>query len=79
MLASSEPIEQLDANQLAARMPESAKRDLLEWSDSPDVTAYLGRVVSNEIVPLPLDPNLEIQITDDQPYNEYFLLRQLLR
>jgi spermidine synthase len=78
LLASSEPIEQLDANQLAARMPESAKKDLLEWYDSQDVPAYIGRVVNSEyFVPGLLNPDPEIQITDDQPYNEYFLLRQV--
>ena len=77
ILASSEPIEQLDANQLAARMPESAKKDLLEWNDSQDVPAYIGRVVNNEFfVPWLLNPDPEVQITDDQPYNEYFLLRR---
>jgi predicted membrane-bound spermidine synthase len=80
ILASSEPIEQLDANQLAARMPESAKQDLLEWNDSREVPAYIGRVVGNEfLVPGLLNPDPEVQITDDQPYNEYFLLRRLLR
>ena len=80
LLASSDPIEQLDANQLAARMPESAKKDLLEWDDSQDVPAYIGRVVNNEfLVPELLNPDPEVQITDDQPYNEYFLLRRLLR
>lgn len=77
LLASMEPIELLDAGQLTARMPAAAKRDLLEWSDSPDVTAYFGRVVTNEVdVARSLNPNRAIQITDDRPYNEYFLLRQ---
>ncbi|MGA2279371.1 MAG: hypothetical protein ABSG80_03605 [Verrucomicrobiota bacterium] len=77
LLASMEPIESLDAGQLTARMPERAKQDLLEWSDSPDVTAYLGRVVTNEIaIARILSPDPEIQITDDRPYNEYFLLRR---
>ena len=76
LLASSEPIEQLDANQLVAKMPESAKRDLLEWNNSQNAQTYIGKVVSREIVPLPLNPNPKIHITDDQPFNEYFLLRQ---
>jgi spermidine synthase len=76
LLASSEPIEQLKANQLAARMPESAKKDLLEWNDSQDAPAYIGLVVNHEVfVPALLNPDPEVQITDDQPYNEYFLLR----
>jgi len=78
MLASSEPIEQLNANQLAARMPESAKKDLLEWNDSQDAPAYIGLVVNREVfVPKLLNPDPKVQITDDQPYNEYFLLRQV--
>jgi spermidine synthase len=80
LLASSEPIEQLDANQLAARMPESAKKDLLEWNNSQDVPVYIGRVVNGEyFVPGLLNPDPEVQITDDHPYNEYFLLRRLRR
>jgi len=80
LLASSEPLERLDANQLAARMPESAKQDLLEWNDSQDAPAYIGRVIKNEVsVPDLLNPDPEVEITDDQPYNEYFLLRVLLR
>ena len=77
-LASTDPTEQLDANQLAARMPERAKRDLLEWNSSEDATAYLGRVVANEVsVPRLNSRDPDVIITDDRPYNEYFLLRQL--
>ena len=78
LLASMEPIEQLDVQQLAARMPPDAKKDLLEWSPSPDLPGYLRLVVSREMPIenyLNLDP--EIQITDDDPLNEYFLLRRL--
>jgi spermidine synthase/MFS family permease len=76
ILASMEPIERLDAQQLAARMPPGAKKDLLEWSHSADLLGYLGLVVSQEKPlerDLVLDP--EMQITDDIPINEYFLLR----
>jgi spermidine synthase len=78
LLASMEPIEPLSAQQLAARMPETAKKDLVEWNDSKDVPAYLDRVVTNEIsIPSVLSPDPKIEVTDDQPYNEYFLLRRL--
>jgi spermidine synthase len=78
LIASMEPIEPPDAEQLAARMPESAKKDLTEWASSPDATTYLRSVVTNgfPIVNL-LDPDPKIQITDDQPFNEYFLLRRM--
>jgi spermidine synthase len=80
MLASMQPIAQLDATQLAARMPDNAKNDLVEWNDSKDATAYLGQVVTREYaVPSLLNPDARIQITDDQPFNEYFLLRRLQR
>jgi spermidine synthase len=77
MLASGEPIETLNANQLAARMPEGAKTDMLEWTSIRDVPGYIGLVISHEIPPAKiLNPDTKVQITDDQPYNEYFLLRE---
>jgi len=78
LLASMEPIEHLDAQQLAARMPADAQNDLMEWSSSTNLPGYLGLVVSREE---PIENNLkldpEIQVTDDDPINEYFLLREL--
>ena len=80
MLGSMEPMEQLDAGELAARMPESARQDLLEWNDVKDAPAFLGRVLTHEY-PIPDRRNLDaaIQVTDDQPYNEYYLFRRVLR
>jgi spermidine synthase len=78
MLASMEPIESIDAQQLTARMPENAKNDLVEWDDSKNTAAYLERVVTREIlIPLTLNPDAQIQVTDDKPFNEYYLLRGL--
>ena len=78
LLASMEPIEQIDAEQLTARMPESAKKDLVEWNDSKDAMAYLNKVITNEVsIPALLNPDPKIQITDDKPFNEYFLIRRL--
>ncbi len=78
LIASPEPIGPLDGEQLAAHMPESAKKDLMEWYSSQDVAATLRLVVTNG---LPIanfaDLNPRIQITDDRPFNEYFLLRRL--
>lgn len=80
MLAAMQPIASLDAAQLAARMPDSAKTDLVEWNADKDATAYIGRVVTQEYaVPSLLNPDAEIQVTDDEPFNEYFLLRRLQR
>jgi predicted membrane-bound spermidine synthase len=77
LLASMEPIEIPDREQMAARLPAGAKRDLMEWNSSGDVASYLGMVAEQEI-PLEniLNPDPKIEITDDRPLNEYFLLRQ---
>ena len=78
LLASMEPIENLNPAQLADRMPASAKKDLLEWNNSQDAAAYLGQVTTNEYsIPSVLNPDLNVQVTDDRPFNEYFLLRRL--
>jgi predicted membrane-bound spermidine synthase len=78
MLASMQPIEKLSAPDLVARLPLAAQRDLLEWSSTNSVSAYLNEVIANEI---PLETFLKldstVKITDDQPYNEYFLLRRM--
>ena len=80
MLGSMEPIEQLDASQLTARMPESARKDLVEWNAGTDASSFMGQVLSREIpVSLKLNPDPAIEVTDDQPFNEYFLLRRLDR
>ncbi len=76
LLASMQPIPVRTAQELAARLPASATKDLLEWSTAPDATAYLEEVVSQEVpIERALSPDPRIRITDDRPYNEYFLLR----
>src|SRR5208282_5584426 len=70
LLGSMDPIENLTAEQLSARLPAGAKKDLLEWSDSPDLPGYLNQVMSHELAARDaLNPNPEIRITDDHPYN----------
>jgi spermidine synthase len=76
-LASMEPIEVPPAEQLIARVPLTASHDLLEWNESQDLQAYLERTFSREIaIEEAINPLPDIRITDDQPYNEYFLLRR---
>jgi spermidine synthase len=77
ILASMEPIAGKSASQLAEAMPERAKRDILEWSKTGDLTADLQNVLSKEIqITNELNADLKFAITDDQPFNEYFFLRQ---
>lgn len=77
ILASMEPITVFNPGSLASAMPLSAATDLLEWSSTSDLTAYLALLLSK---PLSMDqllsPDPTIRVTDDRPYNEYFLLRQ---
>ncbi len=77
VLASMEPIDSCPAEQLASRMPAAAKKDLLEWNSGADLSAYFNAVLSQEY-PIQdlLDLNPGRRITDDQAYNEYFLLRK---
>jgi len=78
LIASMEPFGPLDADVMAARMPESAKKDLTEWETSQDAADYLRQVVTNGYPTLFfVNPNPKIQVTDDRPFNEYFLLRRM--
>ena len=78
MLGSMQPIVRCTPAEMAARLPPAAARDLLEWNSTPELERYLRLVLAGEIpVDAALQQKSEIRITDDQPYNEYFLLRQL--
>ena len=78
LLASMDPIEKLTPAQLAAHMPQSATDDMLEWSSIKLPAIYLASVVTREIpIDDVLNTNSDIEITDDDPLNEYFLLRQM--
>jgi len=77
LFASMQPIPELSSVELAARLPDKAREDLLEWSSATNCAAYLEEVVSREI---PMEKILEKpsgpEVTDDRPFNEYFLLRE---
>ncbi len=77
ILASMDPIAPLTPAQLIAKMPKSAKEDLLEWSGTQDLNVDVSNAIVREFPPKDiLNTNEEIRITDDQPMNEYFLLRR---
>jgi spermidine synthase len=76
LFGSMQPIEALTPEQMAAKMAPAARADLLEWSDTPDLPAYIGRVLNNQL-PIILNNNPNVRITDDHPFNEYYILRQL--
>src|ERR1700682_1629557 len=76
MLGSMEPISVFGTKSLAQAMPIDAAADLLEWSQTSHLSAYLEMILSKPLFPdQMLNPNPNIRVTDDRPYNEYFLLR----
>ena len=77
MLASQQRIDNISANQFASRMSAAAAIDLLEWDHGVTLTDSIRGVLSNEVpTQATLNRDTQIRITDDRPYNEYFLLRR---
>jgi predicted membrane-bound spermidine synthase len=77
MLGSDDPIGPKTPEQLVAAMPAAARADLMEWADVPDPSRYMGKVVANELdVDRSLARDPDVLVTDDRPFNEYFLLRR---
>jgi spermidine synthase len=78
-IASMDPLESLNADKMLERMPEAAKADLAEWGPGADLRSDIATVLGEELPiarVLPAHPNNVI--TDDRPYNEYFLLRRVM-
>ncbi len=79
LLASDATLVPPTVAQAIARMPEAAKRDMLEWN--PGITLeYAWDLVLKQRVPLEVHNarNARLGVTDDRPFNEYFLLRRAL-
>jgi spermidine synthase len=78
-LASMSPIPHLSADELAAKLPRDAARDLMEWGPAATPQEQFGIVLRHElsvddlIAESPTAPALQ----DDRPVNEYFILRRL--
>jgi hypothetical protein len=74
-----EPLESLNADNMLERMPAAARADLSEWKPGADLRSEIAKVLGEELPlarALPAHPG--IVITDDRPFNEYFLLRRLI-
>jgi hypothetical protein len=77
MLASMEPIESRTADEIIARMPETAQKDLVEWFPGIPIHKLVEAMLAQEIQPTELlNDDKSLRITDDRPFNEYFLLRR---
>lgn len=77
-LASMSPIEIPSPAILVGRMPGSAKVDLAEWVNYENPEVFLRLVLGSEEDPRAFVKGAgAIRITDDHPYNEYYLMREL--
>jgi spermidine synthase len=77
LLASETPIPEITPEEFAARLPEAAKRDLIEWGPNQSLIGMTKGVLSRRVpIGTVLQADLPAEITDDQPYNEYFILRR---
>jgi spermidine synthase len=79
-LVSMQPMEPATGAELAARLQPKARQDLWEWMKTPKLSTLQDAfqlILYNEApINVMLNPDPSIEITDDQPYNEYFLLRR---
>jgi len=79
-IASDWPLETPSIEQVMARMPPSAVRDLLEWEPQRQARELWQDVLNQEVDINKLVPEWRFQlaVTDDRPFNEYFVLRRSL-
>lgn len=78
--ASMTPIAIPTVEDFLARLPEPARRDVVEWNTGElrDVQTFI-RTVLNGRVPMDhlLTADPDVVISDDRPFNEYYLLRRI--
>lgn len=78
MLASRQPIPDRSAARLVERMPAPALQDLVEFTPNLSAQALFQAVLDREVsADSLLNPQDQSIVTDDHPYNEYYLLRSL--
>jgi spermidine synthase len=77
-LASMQPIPVTSGSVLAARMPPAAAADFVEWGPEATPEKQFDRVLSQELTleSLVADYPRTPAMRDDQPINEYYLLRR---
>ena len=80
--ASMSPIDIPSVDEFVARLPEPARRDLVEWNTGNlrDLHVFVTKVLNRKLrVDALLNPDPRIVITDDRPFNEYYLIRRAVR
>jgi hypothetical protein len=73
----------ISADEFMQRMPDKAKADAQEWTQSTDpeleMKTRISTLLSREVpISQYLLPNSDLAITDDHPRNEYFMLSRNL-
>jgi hypothetical protein len=76
-IASMSPLPRPSAKEFVARLPLRARYDLVEWQPGVTAEAAATRILAGEV---PLSSVLPASssvpaLSDDRPFNEYFLLR----
>jgi predicted membrane-bound spermidine synthase len=74
-LASMRPMPKESAETLVARMPPGARADLVEWFPNAKPLDVMKAVLAHEVGLPPEGPSGDKALTDDRPYNEYYLCR----
>jgi spermidine synthase len=78
-IASLQPIHVPAVAAFAARMPAGARRDLLEWEGQRSLRPVVAGILSGEVPVRTILPPPDTRIpaiSDDRPFNEYFVLRK---
>jgi spermidine synthase len=78
-LASARPIPRRLPEELAARLPKAAARDIVEWGPYGNPESMFRAVVEKEVAlqaVIDMDPKAPV-LSDDRPVNEYYFLRRL--
>ena len=77
-LASMQPIPDLTAEEFVTRLPPAAQRDLIEWGPGNTPLEMASLILANKVPvsDIVANPPGAPAITDDRPFNEYYLLRR---
>jgi spermidine synthase len=77
-LASLQPIPELTAEEFVARIPRPAQLDLTEWGPANTLGQMATKILAQRVPISEVAPAITATpaITDDRPFNEYFLLRR---
>lgn len=76
-LASMSPLQIPSAEEAVSKMPEAAQKDRMEWNlkSKEELMGIWSKLLNSKVETASFTMNPEIRITDDRPFNEYYLVR----